>query len=60
MKKKIPSDPMIAVSFINTQLRDYYASLDEFCEEFETERAALELRMEEIGYTYNKEQNQFR
>ena len=27
----IPNDPMMLVSFLNTQLRDFYDSLDEFC-----------------------------
>lgn len=28
---KLPQDPMILLSYINTQLRDFYQSLDELC-----------------------------
>ena len=27
----IPKDPMILMSYVNTQLRDFYSSLDELC-----------------------------
>ena len=27
----IPKDPVILLSYVNTQLRDYYPSLDEMC-----------------------------
>ena len=29
----IPSDPVMLLSYVNTQLRDFYPSLTEFCEE---------------------------
>ena len=29
----LPEDPMILFSFINTKLRDNYASLDELCDD---------------------------
>ena len=27
----IPNDPMMLVSYLNTQLRDFYPSLEELC-----------------------------
>ena len=29
---QLPKDPVILLSYINTQLRDFYPSLDAFCE----------------------------
>lgn len=57
--KKIPQDPVMCVSFVNTQLRDGCPDLDEFCREFEIERAGLEDRLSEAGYTYDKAKNRF-
>ena len=28
---ELPKDPAILVSYLNTQLRDFYPSLEEFC-----------------------------
>ena len=27
----LPKDPVILLSFVNTQLRDFYENLDDFC-----------------------------
>ena len=55
----IPKDPVMLLSFLNTQLRDYYPSLEDCC-------LSLGINMEEItgglaliGYYYNEEKNQF-
>lgn len=58
--KKIPNDPIICLSFINTQLRDYYEDLDELCCAFGTERRDLEDKLGGAGFFYKKELNQFR
>lgn len=58
--KKIPQDPIICLSFVNTQLRDCYSDLDELCHAFGTERRELEERLGAVGYFYNQELNQFR
>lgn len=60
MMKRMPNDPVICLSYINTQLRDYYADLDELCYDFGTERRELEDKLGGAGYFYNKELNQFR
>lgn len=31
MNQNIPKDPVMLLSFVNTQLRDFYPSLDECC-----------------------------
>ena len=37
MAGKIPNDPIMCLSFVNTQLRDFYPDLDELCSAFDTE-----------------------
>ncbi len=55
----LPKDPVILLSYINTLLRDKYASLDMLCQEENVEMDALCQSLQVINYTYNKEFNQF-
>ena len=41
----LPNQPMILLSFINTKLRDDYASLDELCEDFRVPRDEIEEKL---------------
>ena len=56
----LPQDPVILLSYVNTNLRDEYDSLDLLCAELEADRAALEARLTESGFVYDPEINQFR
>ena len=56
----IPRDPVMLLSYVNTQLRDFYSDLDELCSAFDTERSELEKKLQAVGYTYDREKNQFR
>lgn len=56
---KLPQDPFMLFSYVNTQLRDVYASLDEFCKSADIDRTALEARLKDAGFEYNEEQNKF-
>ena len=56
---KLPEDPVMLLSFVNTKLRDQYASLDALCDDLDASRAALEARLGEIGYFYNAKENRF-
>jgi hypothetical protein len=38
----LPQDPMILLSYVNTQLRDNYPSLDDFCQALDVSREDLE------------------
>ncbi|WP_294149099.1 DUF4250 domain-containing protein [uncultured Clostridium sp.] len=58
--KKIPQDPIMCLSFINTQLRDYYSSLESLCDDLAVDRQELEKKLAEAGYCYDKGQNRFR
>lgn len=56
----IPQDPVMLLSYVNTQLRDHYSSLTELCKALEIEQAGLEARLAQIDYRYNGEVNQFK
>ena len=53
-------DPNILLSMVNLKLRDYYGSLEDYCEDLGINKALLEENLEKIGYSYNREINQFR
>jgi hypothetical protein len=55
----LPQDPMILLSYVNTQLRDHYATLDEFCATEGVERSALEAKLASIDYEYDAQRNAF-
>lgn len=55
----LPTDPMILLSFVNTKLRDDYASLDALCEDLNEDRQQLEQKLQAIDYTYHAELNRF-
>ena len=37
----LPADPIILLSYINTQLRDHYASLDALCADQDADKDAI-------------------
>lgn len=55
----IPHDPIILLSYINTQLRDNYSSLTEFCKAMDEDERDIVIRLKEINYEYDKELNRF-
>lgn len=55
----LPKDPVILISFVNTQLRDHYKSLDEFCRAYETDKHELLEKLLDFNYQYNEELNRF-
>jgi len=56
----IPNDPIILLSYVNTQLRDFYSDLDSFCEDKEVDLEELKKKLKNIGYVYDTDRNQFR
>ena len=50
----IPKDPMILLSYVNTQLRDYYDSLEALCTCRGLNRESLLDKMDSIDYHYEK------
>ncbi len=57
---KIPKDPMILFSFVNTQLRDRYQSLKEMCTDMELEQSSIEETLAAAGFSYDSQRNCFR
>ena len=56
----LPQDDFILLSFVNTKLRDEYASLDELCEDLDLSRESIVARLEKLGYTYDEDTNAFK
>jgi hypothetical protein len=56
---RIPKDPHILLSFINTKLRDEYHSLEDLCKSLNIDLLELEDELSGIDYTYVKELNRF-
>lgn len=56
----IPSDPVMMLSYLNTQLRDNYDSLDQLCDTLDVDKSEIVSKLASIGYRYNEAQNQFK
>lgn len=57
---QLPNDPIILLSYINTQLRDNYPSLEELCSSLHLNQEELCEKLASAGYAYNKAANQFK
>lgn len=55
----IPNDPFILLSYVNTQLRDFYSSLEEMCKSLSLKEEELIKKLENIDYYYDADLNQF-
>lgn len=55
----IPNDPIILLSFINTQLRDFYPNLEELGKALNADTKGIEKKLSAVGYTYDKQLNKF-
>lgn len=55
----IPKDPVMLLSYVNTQLRDHYSSLDDLCSSLNLEKQAIIQSLQEIDYSYEQDYNQF-
>ena len=56
---QLPKDPIILLSYINTQLRDNYANLREFCAANNCLPEDIIRTLEVIDYHYDETTNQF-
>ncbi len=56
----IPKDPVMLMSYLNTQLRDNYESLDSLCSNLNIDKEMILKTLEAIDYHYVPEQNQFK
>ncbi len=56
---QIPYDPVMLLSYINTQLRDNYPSLKELCDSLDIDEEYIEKRLSAINKHYDESENQF-
>ncbi|SFR81367.1 DUF4250 domain-containing protein [Anaeromicropila populeti] len=56
---KVPNDSVMLLSYINTQLRDNYESLDDLCKNLNLVQADIENKLQNIDYIYDLNRNQF-
>lgn len=59
MYDNLPKDPIILLSFTNTQLRDTFESLNAFCTNFQISKEDLCARLAVLNYEYDFKTNQF-
>ena len=59
MTQSIPTDPIMLLSFTNTQLRDQFKNLTEFCKAYMIDETYIIQKLQIVDYTYNKSTNQF-
>lgn len=57
--QQIPKDPVILLSYINTQLRDFYPSLEELGKSLNLSIPELTDTLSSIDYFYDATKNQF-
>ncbi len=55
----LPNDPVILLSYINTQLRDFYPNLDELCSSLDADKQSICDSLAQIDYSYDAVSNQF-
>lgn len=55
----IPKDPVMLLSYVNTQLRDFYSSFEAMCEDRELDQKEVTAKLAGIDYVYDESKNQF-
>lgn len=55
----LPNDPIMLMSYLNTQLRDNYPSLEKLCKSMCLDEAEIRAKLETVGFVYQPERNQF-
>ena len=58
-EKLLKMDPYIALSWMNTKLRNDFDSLDALCQEINIDLHQLIEKMARVDYTYNHKTNQW-
>ena len=55
----LPNDPAMLLSYINTQLRDFYPSMDELCKALYADREEIDKKLAMIDYEYDPASNRY-
>lgn len=56
----LPKDPVMLLSFVNTQLRDNYSGLKELSAAYDIDEKELCDKLAQIDYKYDETVNQFK
>lgn len=56
----INMNPNILLSIVNMKLRDFYSNLNALCDDLQINEDKLKEKLNSIGYTYDKNINQFK
>lgn len=59
MFDQLPNDPVMLLSFVNTQLRDHYSDFSAFTDAFEVNPEEIITKLRSIDYEYDAATNQF-
>ena len=55
----LPNDPVMLLSYVNTQLRDNYPSLKELCAALDADEEQIKEKLRGIQYEYDESENRF-
>ena len=55
----IPKDPVMLMSFLNTQLRDNYSSFEDLCGAYDLDAEEIREKLSAIDDHYDVDRNQF-
>jgi len=55
----LPQDPMILLSWVNTQLRDHYPSLAALCDDQDVSQDELVSKLNQLNFQYSPKHNRF-
>ena len=50
----LPNDPIMLMSYLNTQLRDNYPSLEELCKSMCLDETEIRAKLETVGFVYQR------
>lgn len=56
---QMPKDPVMLLSYINTQLRDFYPTLEDLGKSLDVSVTEITNILASIDYSYDATQNQF-
>ncbi|MDD6139555.1 MAG: DUF4250 domain-containing protein [Lachnospiraceae bacterium] len=56
----LPKDPVMLLSFVNTQLRDNYSNLEELAAAYMIDSETIEEQLKKIDYKYDRNTNSFK
>lgn len=59
MLRDLPQNPMMLLSFVNTQLRDFSPDLKDFCLIYNVSEEEIIEKLKAIDYEYDMELNRF-